>query len=674
MRVPTPLEVALAQLVSHDPMIRKLGAQALCNLRPRQEASAIQEAFRLERSEGVAKWLALALGKIGDKGSIAVLSDRLKTQPDNDLRHWILVARNMLQRFVSGRDITRRLESMDPSVNKEGLILAWNNPRTKTGTAKRQRQLLDSDDPGVRRWASLSLGSRKDFTVDEQVLSHLQDPDYLALEWTEHVIAGKAPESAMPKLLANLTHLEPRVREWAIKALAATGANGVYELLMKHFESEPDDLCRDAVIRSLAPVSALIEVQDFLMKCIRQQTIPVILAALIDVAATSEPLRRNHNFAAALVEKTQRANNDTLKLALTRAFSAHLSADDRKLLDNMGNSESAQDVWNVIGTMPWIVDDQGGRLARPHRTERKIPVKLEMGEFIVAVLIAKKEEFRAFAPLMGAYQPIDDPDTGKSVYTFRLQGTSGQPILVVALFAGGMGTDRSSLWAQRLNADWQPSILVNIGIAGGIHEDVRLGDVVVATQVENYIADAKAVPATTAEQFHFELAGDAFKTDPILASKLQNLEFSHVQVFSEWQKAGADASLEISEQQRTDLLRKDFLREKPTLEEGHIASGPIVGAAEAFVKWLKGRGDRSFLALEMESAGPALAIHEGGAHTRYLVIRGISDFGDERKKELDEIGKGGIRRLAMQNATRLLTTLLTNVEVLAFDVRRPRHE
>ena len=42
----------------------------------------------------------------------------------------------------------------------------------------------------------------------------------------------------------------------------------------------------------------------------------------------------------------------------------------------------------------------------------------------------------------------------------------------------------------------------------------------------------------------------------------------------------------------------------------------------------------------------------------FLVLRGISDFGDDRKKELDAIGAGDLRRYAMGNAVRFLWGLL----------------
>ena len=43
---------------------------------------------------------------------------------------------------------------------------------------------------------------------------------------------------------------------------------------------------------------------------------------------------------------------------------------------------------------------------------------------------------------------------------------------------------------------------------------------------------------------------------------------------------------------------------------------------------------------------------------RTLIIRGISDYGDKRKKQLDKVGEGALRRYAMRNATRLLFQLL----------------
>jgi len=78
-----------------------------------------------------------------------------------------------------------------------------------------------------------------------------------------------------------------------------------------------------------------------------------------------------------------------------------------------------------------------------------------------------------------------------------------------------------------------------------------------------------------------------------------------------------------------------------------------------FAQWLKKTFDRKFVAVEMESAGFMNAAYEFGEEARVIVIRGISDSADAKKKELDKLGSGVLRRLAMSNALRALRLLVT---------------
>jgi hypothetical protein len=92
-----------------------------------------------------------------------------------------------------------------------------------------------------------------------------------------------------------------------------------------------------------------------------------------------------------------------------------------------------------------------------------------------------------------------------------------------------------------------------------------------------------------------------------------------------------------------------------------LASGPDVAAAEAFVRWLRSRRDRNLKGLEMESGGFVADVWRSIEQRRSLVLRGISDYGDERKKQLEREYKGAIRRYAIHNAAQLLSTILTTV-------------
>jgi nucleoside phosphorylase len=129
-------------------------------------------------------------------------------------------------------------------------------------------------------------------------------------------------------------------------------------------------------------------------------------------------------------------------------------------------------------------------------------------------------------------------------------------------------------------------------------------------------------------------------------------------MFKKWkQKAAAELKRCIPTGKRKKLLVENCIQSAPAVWDGPIASGPVVGAAEAFKDLLK-RLNRRLLALEMEGGGVLAASCSHADPAATLLLRGVSDFGDERKKSLDKIGTGGLRAYAMNNAIRLLWLLL----------------
>ena len=72
-------------------------------------------------------------------------------------------------------------------------------------------------------------------------------------------------------------------------------------------------------------------------------------------------------------------------------------------------------------------------------------------------------------------------------------------------------------------------------------------------------------------------------------------------------------------------------------EDRKLASSLTVTKGKAFAKWLK-EDDRKIAAVEMESAGGYAAVDnlKEGTAPRVISIRGISDFGDGRKEQLEE--------------------------------------
>lgn len=170
---------------------------------------------------------------------------------------------------------------------------------------------------------------------------------------------------------------------------------------------------------------------------------------------------------------------------------------------------------------------------------------------------------------------------------------------------------------------------------------------------------AKAVDVEEdSNEVQFELAGEPYRCTGSIIKTLRNFEFAHSDLHEQWRAEGCAELEELLEADQLEALAENqLLGRRPRMLVGHMATGPIVGASCAFKKWLRGR-DRSYLGLDMEAGGVMAALYEEIKPRRNVVLRGVSDFADERKKKLDQIGKGALRRYAMHNAVRVLWRLL----------------
>ncbi|WP_309896005.1 hypothetical protein [Archangium sp.] len=309
------------------------------------------------------------------------------------------------------------------------------------------------------------------------------------------------------------------------------------------------------------------------------------------------------------------------------------------------------------GTVPPQEHSSGhDELHREEGRNRGPVVSQELDSVDVAVLVALEEEFEQLRSLVPGMTPVPDPQFGGYYYCFDV-GLTGPVYRCVARFIGNMGPDRAGLFADRLIARWHPRVVVMVGIAAGLHDDIHLGDVVVAEQVNAYLSDTKAVPQGE-EGWSLLPRPRVFEGNHALLQEVANFRFVHAAAYGAWCNAGAtDLEEQVDAAARKKLVSKGLIEVKPSLHRVHLASGPVVVAANGFAEWLRSH-DSSIKAVEMEAAGLLEAAATRVEPSRALVIRGISDLGDERKSKLDAIGKGGLRRLAMRNATRMLLALL----------------
>lgn len=308
--------------------------------------------------------------------------------------------------------------------------------------------------------------------------------------------------------------------------------------------------------------------------------------------------------------------------------------------------------------------------------------KSHQTEIDVAILFALSEEFdHLYERIRDLVSSHKDEETGHYSYTFGYTPKNGKASFrCLTTFMGDMGPVQAALMTERIVRLWNPATIAFVGIGGGLNDDVQLGDVVVATSVDSYIDRAKAVPnrqdtdipgqpaeaasdsrmSEASEAIHgfsLQMAGECYRTNAALHRAAIHLKYAHNDLYEDWHQSSSE-QLErlIPSPKRTELEEKGFIRNKPEIVSGHVASGPIVSAAEGFQSWLKSR-DRSLLCIEMESAGFLAAIFDKEMKPATIVVRGISDFGDTRKSELDRIGKGAVRKVAALNAIDLLFRL-----------------
>jgi nucleoside phosphorylase len=293
----------------------------------------------------------------------------------------------------------------------------------------------------------------------------------------------------------------------------------------------------------------------------------------------------------------------------------------------------------------------------------------------VGIIVALVEEFRVLYPLLPDPVPVKDELTGVSDYLFRWPVKDRGPYRCVATFVGAMGPTEAALATERFLNRRRPKTIVMLGIAASISEDMKLGDVVVANSVGRYLDRAKIVPGAR-KSFEIRPGGDAFPCSLDLVQASLHFEFAPVDLFSQWQRTAEDelSRLVPQEKKRAKLIGNGWLRERPILESGPVASGPVVAAAEEFVSWVKSL-NRNYLALEMEGGAVLASVYSRADPSRSLMLRGISDFGDQRKPMLDRVGKGGLRRYAMHNAVSLLWGLMeADVLPLSGTDVPPRHQ
>lgn len=209
------------------------------------------------------------------------------------------------------------------------------------------------------------------------------------------------------------------------------------------------------------------------------------------------------------------------------------------------------------------------------------------------VLAALPLEYDAVRAYVEERRERVHPD-GTRVEKGRLPGTAWH----IAIAELGMGAERAASLTTQLISWLHPEAVFFVGVAGSLKHDVRIGDVVVGTQVYE-IHGGKQTP-------------EGFLVRP------KSLPGSHA-----LEQAARSAVRDMPD------VRAHFMP---------IATGDVVLAdAESEIAGHLRRSYNDAGAIEMEGSGAAHAAHLNG-QLHALVIRGISDRADAGKREADASG------------------------------------
>ena len=283
----------------------------------------------------------------------------------------------------------------------------------------------------------------------------------------------------------------------------------------------------------------------------------------------------------------------------------------------------------------------------------------------VAIFIALDEEFRQFIDIIrkNNLTPKVIDDIGGYIYQFNIShNKTGSNIEVVVKLIGDMGPEISSSAASNLFSKYTPTLAISIGIAASLSSDIKLCDVIIATQIDSYGSNIKTVTRKGAKNT-FDLAhrGTVYRANHSLIEAIANFEFMYADDYNDWQN---ECSLDFKTQQQNVSNLVDYEKYiTPDVHRVHLASGPVLGASTPFKEWLQKR-DQTIKALEMESASIASIAANRDNPIQFLSVRGISDYGDESKANLDEYSKKIYRSIAMRNATRYLIYLIKCTDIV----------
>ena len=276
--------------------------------------------------------------------------------------------------------------------------------------------------------------------------------------------------------------------------------------------------------------------------------------------------------------------------------------------------------------------------------------------FDLLVVVPLEEELHQ---VMGVFPGTENRSTSTEFRYVVDSGVSAIKILLVQ--QDGMGkTNAYKATASALD-NFDVGIVICIGIAGSLSADIGLGDVCYSGSVIDVYENSKA--SDKDGHISLEFSPTHYDTPKEITTALN---FTRIlpdfkTKYEAWQREReefAHQALDIPVISRKHQIERIGL---PNTRNGAIACGSV-SKSDIYNQKLRAL-DRKVLAIETESGGVFEAAAARGIPG--LTIRGISDYADERKSELELGTFGAVRRIAAANAASFLRLQMSNLDFLS---------
>lgn len=287
---------------------------------------------------------------------------------------------------------------------------------------------------------------------------------------------------------------------------------------------------------------------------------------------------------------------------------------------------------------------------------------------IIAALEEENEELYKFFP------PEDDISSDE-LQVFRM--TPGElNCTVILVLLPRMGKSEANLATRKVLEKFDVGLFACVGIGGGVSKDLKLGDVCYSGPIIDITEHAKVKdgapdggkadgkvtislsPTSYETPKKLWIAFNFFRTKPTLRN-----------AYDAWADCCAQERHRLIDEHQVKSV--DGWRDRPTTKSGTIFCGVVVQSQEFKKKLLE--IDRKGLAVEMEVAGVLEAALSGAStsiQTPVISIRGVSDFADTDKNQLEDTSGGVVRQAAAFNAASFLKEVLKTPDVEAYLGRR----